>query len=264
MSWLPPCRDLGEGKRKGAAAFPESTWLLTSVSDTGQTASTPWLGGISCLLLGRHLSQKRGILDLFSPPRDLGLAEHAICTKSKRQQKASSWSLPTLSHCDLWQITFALHKSLCLCTAEWLTIFNVLWQGRLGLEPFGPAARSLLACSVVWDFLLSVAGDIPRFLRCLCALKRGTAAVTRDAQSILYGSAVVMLHVGVGGKRIYCWVRCICLTLALGPVTTLPSLVRWVVSTTRSLLSPSVTPCKQTGRDLASRKQRGLQTALTS
>lgn len=168
---------------------------------------------------------------------------------SKRQQKANSWNSPTASHADLWQkITFALHKSLCLCTAEWLPIFNVLWQGRLGLEPFGPAARSLLACSAVWVFLLSVSGDIPRFLRCLFALNGGTAAVTRDAQSILYGSAVVMLHAGRRGKLIYCWVRCICLTLALGPGMMLLSLARWVVTSTRSLLPPSLIPYKQKGK----------------
>lgn len=72
----------------------------------------------------------------------------------------------------------------------------MLWQGRVGLEPSGPAARSLLACSALWVFLLNVAGDIPRLLRCLSAPKRGTAAVMRDAQGILYGSAVVMLRVG--------------------------------------------------------------------
>lgn len=177
------------------------------------------------MLLGRHLSNRREIPDLYPPPRDLGLAIEVfmVFIEPKCQLAPGACPLFLSLICGKRLCLLCKKSSLYFCTVEWLPIFNVLWQGRVGLEPSGPATRSLLAWSALWVFLLSVAGDIPRLLRCLSALKRGTAAVMRDAQGILYGSAVVMLCVGGGGKLIYCWVRCICLALALGPVTALLS-----------------------------------------
>lgn len=89
-----------------------------------------------------------------------------------------------------------------------------------------------------------MAGDIPRFLRCLFALNRGTAAVTRDAQSILYGSAVLVLH--VGRRRADLLLSQMHLSHSgLGSCDDVTITARRAVSSTRSLLTPFVIPYKQ-------------------